>query len=166
MHARTLPASRGWAWIIEGFALWKRNPALITFLVFGYWLCLLVLAAVPFIGQILMSLAMPALSLGIYNGCKAVAEKRKAGPEILISGFKQNLPEQIKIGGIYLAGTFVVLGVLIYVLIWVAMVPAGLGVLVLVPVLAGTVYSSYQDVFGEVPALPAPADTPPQEGTE
>ena len=46
MHARTLPASRGWAWIIEGFALWKRNPALITFLVFGYWLCLLVLAAV------------------------------------------------------------------------------------------------------------------------
>ena len=47
MHARTLPASRGWAWIIEGFALWKRNPALITFLVFGYWLCLLVLAAVP-----------------------------------------------------------------------------------------------------------------------
>ncbi len=110
MHARTLPASRGWAWIIEGFALWKRNPALITFLVFGYWLCLLVLAAVPFIGQILMSLAMPALSLGIYNGCKAVAENRKAGPEILISGFKQNLPEQIKIGGIYLAGTFVVLG--------------------------------------------------------
>jgi len=40
-----------------------------------------------------------------------VAEKRKAGPEILITGFKQNLPEQIKIGGIYLAGTFVVLGI-------------------------------------------------------
>jgi hypothetical protein len=84
MHARTLPAS---AWLgmdyRRFFALWKRNPALITFLVFGYWLCLLVLAAVPFIGQILMSLAMPALSLGIYNGCKAVAERRKAGPEIL-----------------------------------------------------------------------------------
>lgn len=63
-------------------------------------------------------------------------------------------------------GAFVLLGVLIYVLIWVAMVPAGLGVLVLVPVLAGTVYSSYQDIFGTVPALPAPVDTPPQEGTE
>ena len=110
MQARTLPAQRGWAWIIEGFMLWKRNPALITFLVFGYWLCLLVVAAVPFVGQVLMSLIMPALALGIYNGCKAVAENRKAGPEILISGFKQNLPEQIKIGGIYLAGTFVVLG--------------------------------------------------------
>jgi hypothetical protein len=76
MQARTLPAPRGWMWILDGFALWKRNPALITFLVFGYWFCLLLVAAVPFIGQVLMSLAMPALSLGIFNGCKAVAEKR------------------------------------------------------------------------------------------
>jgi len=51
-------------------------------------------------------------------------------------------------------GAFVVLGVLIYVLIWVAMLPAGLGVLVLIPVLAGTLYASYQDIFGEMPALP------------
>ena len=41
---------------------------------------------------------------------------------------------------------------LIYVLIWVAMLPAGLGVLVLMPVLAGTLYASFQDVFGERPA--------------
>jgi len=110
MQARTLSPSRGWAWIVEGFLLWKRNPALITFLVFGYWFCLLVIAAVPLVGQVLMSLTMPALSLGIYNGCKAVAEKRKVGPEVLISGFRQNLPEQVKIGGLYLAGTFAVLG--------------------------------------------------------
>ena len=110
MQARTLPAQRGWAWIIQGFLLWKRNPALITFLVFGYWLCLLVVAAVPFVGQVLMSLIMPALTLGIYNGCKAVGEGRKAGPDILLSGFRQNLPELVKIGGIYLIGTFAVLG--------------------------------------------------------
>ncbi len=54
-------------------------------------------------------------------------------------------------------GAFLVLGVLIYVLIWVAMLPAGLGVLVLVPVLAGTLYASFQDVFGDVPALPPAA---------
>ena len=104
------PAPRGWSWILEGFALWKRNPALLTFLVFGYWLCLLVVAAIPFVGQVLMSLIMPALALGIYNGCKAVGEGRKAGPDILLSGFRQNLPELVKIGGIYLIGTFAVLG--------------------------------------------------------
>lgn len=110
MQMRTLPTQRGWAWIVEGFLLWRKNPALITFLVFGYWFCLLVIAAVPFVGQVLMSLAMPALSLGIFNGCKAVDEGRKAGPEILVSGFKQNVQEQIKIGGIYLVGTLIVLG--------------------------------------------------------
>ena len=53
-------------------------------------------------------------------------------------------------------GAFVVLGVLIYVLIWVALLPLGLGMLVLVPVLAGTLHASFLDVFGAPPAL-APA---------
>ncbi|MBL8433988.1 MAG: hypothetical protein JNL99_03555 [Zoogloea sp.] len=51
-------------------------------------------------------------------------------------------------------GSFVVLGVLIYVLIWVALLPLGLGMIVLIPVLAGTLHASYQDVFGGQPALP------------
>jgi len=51
-------------------------------------------------------------------------------------------------------GSFVVLGVLIYVLIWVALLPLGLGMIVLIPVLAGTLHASYQDVFGGHPALP------------
>ncbi len=111
MQARMLPAQRGWAWIFDGFSLWRRNPALITFLVFGCSLCLLLIAAVPLIGQVVMSLVMPALSLGIFNGCKAVAERRKAGPDILLSGFRQNLPELVKIGGLYLAGTLAVMGI-------------------------------------------------------
>ena len=110
MQARNLPAARGWAWIVEGFALWRKNPALITFLVFGYWFVLLVVSAVPFIGQVLMSLAMPALSMGILNGCQATAAGRKVGPEVLVSGFRKNLPELVKIGGIYLIGTLAVLG--------------------------------------------------------
>ena len=51
----------------------------------------------------------------------------------------------------------IVLGVLIYVLIWVALLPLGLGMIVLIPVLAGTLHASYQDVFGERPALPPAA---------
>ncbi|MBS0352759.1 MAG: hypothetical protein JSR83_02510 [Proteobacteria bacterium] len=60
-------------------------------------------------------------------------------------------------------GAFVVLGVLIYVLIWVAMIPAALGVLVLVPVLAGTLYASYQDVFGDVALISPHATAAPAE---
>jgi uncharacterized membrane protein len=42
---------------------------------------------------------------------------------------------------------FLILGLIVNILSFLAMLPAGLGYLVLVPVLAGTVYASYRDVF-------------------
>ena len=50
---------------------------------------------------------------------------------------------------------FVVLAALLYVLVWVAMIPAGLGMLVLVPVIAGALYAAWKETFS--PLLPAPA---------
>lgn len=47
---------------------------------------------------------------------------------------------------------FGLLAAMLYVLIWLAMIPAGLGMLVLVPVLAGALYASYRDTFAEVAA--------------
>ena len=48
----------------------------------------------------------------------------------------RNLPACILTGGV------------LYIAIWLAMLPAGLGILVLMPVIAGAVYASYRDVFG------------------
>ena len=56
---------------------------------------------------------------------------------------------------------FSLMAVILYVLIWLAMLPAGLGMLVLVPVMAGAVHASYRDVFGDLPALP---EKPATEG--
>ena len=53
---------------------------------------------------------------------------------------------------------FVVLAALLYVLVWVAMIPAGLGMLVLVPVIAGALYAAWKETFS--PLLPAPAAAP------
>jgi len=47
-----------------------------------------------------------------------------------------------------------VLALIIYVLTWVAMIPAGLGLLVLLPVLAGAHHAAYLDIFADRPALP------------
>jgi uncharacterized membrane protein len=51
-------------------------------------------------------------------------------------------------------GTFLLLGVLLYILVWMALLPAALGVLVLIPVIAGAVYASYLDVFPDPDELP------------
>ena len=109
MQARQLPTRQGWAWLQEGFQLWKRNPALLTFASFGYLLILLIVTSVPVIGQAIASLLMPVLSLGVLNTCRAVDEGRKTGPDILFSGFKSNVPALITVGGIYLVGSVLVI---------------------------------------------------------
>lgn len=109
MQARQLPFQRGWAWLYEGFYLWRRNPALLTFASFGYLLILVLISAVPLIGQPIASLLMPVLSLGVLNTCKAIEDGRKSGPDILFSGFKSNVPALMAVGGIYLAGSLLVL---------------------------------------------------------
>jgi len=49
--------------------------------------------------------------------------------------------------------TCLVLALGLYVLTWVAMVPAGLGLLVLIPVVAGAHHAAYLDIFADRPAL-------------
>lgn len=54
--------------------------------------------------------------------------------------------------------SFIILGMMLYVLAWVAMLPAGLGILVLVPVIAGALHAAWQDTFGVPPAALPPPD--------
>ncbi len=109
MQAHRLPAGRGLAWIQEGFGLWKRNPALMTFLSFGYLLLVALISVVPLIGQPAATLLMPALSLGVLNGGRIIACGEKGGPELIFSGFRSNLPSLVTIGGIYLVGSLLAL---------------------------------------------------------
>jgi hypothetical protein len=109
MQAHVLPFSRGQAWLKGGFALWRKNPALLTFLTFGYLLLLILVSLVPFLGQIIASVLMPVLSLGILNGCRAVDQGRRAGPDILFSGFRSNEKALFAIGGAYFAASLTIL---------------------------------------------------------
>ena len=88
--------------------LWRRNPALLTFAAFGYLLMLVVVSVVPLIGQPVASLLMPVFSLGVLNTCRAIDEGRKVGPDVLFSGFQQNLQAGVTVGGIYLIGSLLV----------------------------------------------------------
>lgn len=55
--------------------------------------------------------------------------------------------------------TFIVLAVLLYVLTWVSMLPAGFGVFILIPVIAGTLLAAWRDTFPLPTALPPVAST-------
>lgn len=108
MQARQLPAIRGWNWIVEGFRLFRANPALLTFLVFGYWLTLMFLNLVPLIGVVLAPLCVPALSVGVMNGCRALEQQGENGFGLLFSGFRRNGKVMFALGAAYLVGSLAV----------------------------------------------------------
>ncbi|HLW05266.1 MAG TPA: BPSS1780 family membrane protein [Azoarcus sp.] len=109
MQARQLPLQRGWGWVADGLQLWRRNPTVLIFASFTYMLLLLIVASIPFIGQIAAYMLMPILSLGVLNTCRAIDEGRKPGPDTLFSGFKSNVQQLVTVGGLYLVGTIIVL---------------------------------------------------------
>jgi hypothetical protein len=108
MQARRLAASRGWNWIVEGFRLFRNNPALLTFLVFGYWLILIFLNLVPLIGVALAPLCVPALSVGVMNGCRALERGSENGFGLLFSGFGRNRNALLVLGAVYLVSSLLV----------------------------------------------------------
>ncbi|MCC7059059.1 MAG: hypothetical protein IT508_02375 [Burkholderiaceae bacterium] len=108
MQARQLPAIRGWNWIVDGFRLFRTNPALLTFLVFGYWLVLIFLNLVPLLGMVLAPLCVPALSVGVMNGCRALERTNENGFGLLFSGFGKNRSTLLVLGAAYLLGSLAV----------------------------------------------------------
>lgn len=110
MQARRYPFRQGWQWLFEGARLWRSNPAILIFASFTYMLLLLLLGAIPLIGQIIAYLLMPMMSLGVLNICRTVDQGRKAGPDMLFSGFRAPLvPQLMAIGGLYFLGSMAVL---------------------------------------------------------
>jgi hypothetical protein len=101
MKIRHVPLRHGWYWLIEGFTLWAHNPAFLSYLTFGCILTMLAMALVPTAGEALCTLLMPCLTLGVYNGCRAIDRHRKLTPGLLFSGFRRRSHNLLIAGGVY-----------------------------------------------------------------
>jgi hypothetical protein len=109
MQASILPAHRGWRWLVEGFAIFRRKPALLCFLVFGYGLSMAVISAIPWIGQIIGFLLVPAFSVSLMNASRLIDRKEDLPPQLLFSGFHRNLQTLIILGVVYFLATLLIL---------------------------------------------------------
>ena len=89
MRIRRVSMQHGWYWLIEGFALWLRHPPFLSFLTFGCTLAFFAALSVPYVGELLGMMLLPSLTLGVFNGCRAIDRRRKLSPELLLSGFRR-----------------------------------------------------------------------------
>lgn len=111
MQALKLSARQGWRWLARGFAIFRKNPALLALLIITYWMIVNVLNHIPFIGPVLATILLPLFSVGLMNACRDIDQEQQTGPHLLFSGFFQNRHALLMLGLLYLGATVLILGI-------------------------------------------------------
>lgn len=115
MEVQLVAAGKGWQWIVDGFALFRKNPAMwiaLTLILGVIWLVSMV---VPLFGPLLFNLFSPLLFAGLMAGCRALENGEDLEIGHLFAGFRDRAAPLVTIGGVYLVGTIVVVGVVLVV---------------------------------------------------
>jgi hypothetical protein len=109
MRANRLNAIAGLRWISGAFAIYRAAPVRQLLLNLAFLLALTVALSIPVVGFTLVWLLIPALMVGPHAIARTAARGAPPGPELLLSGFRENVPAQLRLGGVYLAGMALVL---------------------------------------------------------
>ena len=113
MEPRVVAAGRGWRWLVEGFGLFRKNPAMWIALTIALALMWVVSLVIPVLGPLLFNLMSPLLFAGLMIGCRALENGEPLEVAHLFAGFKQQAAPLVTVGGVYLVGTVVVMGIVL-----------------------------------------------------
>ena len=111
MQALTLPARRGWCWLTEGFAIFRRNQLRLSLAVLSYWILMALINSVPLVGQLAATLLIPVFSVSLMNACRLLEQGGPLPPQLLFTGFQQNLRNLLMLGAVYIAVSVAILAI-------------------------------------------------------
>ena len=97
-----VPARNGWRWLAEGFALFRKSPAMWILTVFTYWLLVAVVNRIDYIGPVIATVSLPAFSASFIIMAHALASGGRLTPALLFSGFRREPRTLITLGVLYL----------------------------------------------------------------
>ena len=110
MGARAVGAGQGWAWIADGFDLFKKAPGIWIALVVILFVILVVLAFIPLLGAVATFLLMPAFLGGLILGCLELQGGGELELRHLFAGFdKAHAGNLIVLGALTIAGWVIVM---------------------------------------------------------
>ncbi|MCE2999282.1 MAG: BPSS1780 family membrane protein [Betaproteobacteria bacterium] len=113
MEPRAVAMSNGWRWIVDGFRLFRRQPLIWILLLGALMLIGLVSTLLQPVGPLAISLLTPVFIAGLMNAC--LTTDRGGEPDIghLFSAFRGHAAPLVTIGGVYLVGNIVAVGVVL-----------------------------------------------------
>jgi len=114
LEPRQVGAARGWNWIVDGFGLFRQSPVIWIALFIVYLLIAIILSIVKMVGPIVLNLLAPVFVAGFMLGCRALDNGEELEINHLFAGFKQGAAQLITVGGIYLAGVIIIVGIMFF----------------------------------------------------
>lgn len=91
MQAGVFPARQGFIWFRCGFALWRTAFVPLTASVMTMYMCVMLGFLIPLANLLAIGLLQPALGVGLFVCCQAVAKGRKVLPGLLFRNLGRHL---------------------------------------------------------------------------
>jgi hypothetical protein len=102
--SRAVDAGRGWEWLVEGFALFKKQPGTWILILIVFIVCATLIHLVPVIGSLAGVLLTQVFMGGLMLGCATLARGETLELNHLFAGFKQNTGDLVVLGVLTVAG--------------------------------------------------------------
>jgi hypothetical protein len=106
VKARVVAPARGAYWLAEGWRMFRAAPLGWLVLVFAYLMASMLVSVLPLVGPALVSILVPAISVGFMSASRAAARGQPVGLAMLFAGFRGRLPAQLALGAVYALGFF------------------------------------------------------------
>lgn len=113
MQVRRLAPMRGWEWIVQGFALFRRSPLNWIALCIALVGFALAASLIPPIGELVFYLLSPVLLAGLMVGCRTLEQGGRLELTCLFEGFRRQTSALVTIGGVYLVGQVLIYGIVV-----------------------------------------------------
>lgn len=109
MPIARVEAGRGWFWLIEGFALFRRDPAIWIGCLLVYLLAAMAMSAVPAVGLLVSTVVQTVLLAGLMVGCREIEDGRRLTFSYLLSGWRIHGKSLVVLGLVLAVGWFAVI---------------------------------------------------------
>lgn len=113
---RTVDTGRGWSWITEAFALFRRQAGMwiLTTVLLG--ILFIAMSMIPVLGSLASALLMPIFVAGLMLACREQDRGGEIGINHLFAGFKQKTGDLVMVGVFNLVGWLLIFLVLFLVI--------------------------------------------------
>lgn len=106
---RAVGAGQGWAWIAGAFDMFKSRPGTWILVMIVLFLLVIVLAFIPFLGSLAISVLFPVFVGGIMLGCHSLRQGGTLEVGHVFAGFKNRAGDLVVLGAISLAAGIVIM---------------------------------------------------------